>query len=223
MLRIAEAVLPRKGRIVVIHIPQGERIDGRGDGTCCENATVADADLATRTGLNRRTQMYCSAGWQLLQDDIHGHTNNESLDGVIGRHEHPFRVRRWWRVFRGFARGLAPPAATDGQPVGLEERSSAARVNTEAHGGVREARVFRRIEFTLEGGTGCAAYWSSDGERRQYREIDESPGRARHRCRRADIGVTVSASRKGLRCHPAGPSASRRRCGRRGIVPRRMK
>lgn len=77
----------------MIHIPQGERIDGRGDGTCCENATVADADLATRTGLNRRTYMYHVVARQLPQENLDDYTNYETPDGVNSRSQVVLDVR----------------------------------------------------------------------------------------------------------------------------------
>jgi len=46
---------------------------------------VIDADHSTPAGFDRRTTMYYSAGWQLLQEDIDDHTNNGSPDGVNSR------------------------------------------------------------------------------------------------------------------------------------------
>ncbi|MCC6230521.1 MAG: RHS repeat-associated core domain-containing protein [Phycisphaerales bacterium] len=54
---------------------------------------VGDSDRATPTGLDRRTYMYYSAGWQLLQEDVDDFTNGQSPDGVNSRSQEVWGLR----------------------------------------------------------------------------------------------------------------------------------
>ena len=49
--------------------------------------------MATPTGLDHRTYTYYSAGWQLLQEDVDNHTNNEGPDGVNSRSQEVWGLR----------------------------------------------------------------------------------------------------------------------------------
>ena len=54
---------------------------------------VVDADRSSPAGFDRRTSMYYSAGWQLLQEDIDDHTNNSTPDGVNSRSQEVWGLR----------------------------------------------------------------------------------------------------------------------------------